>query len=91
MKTFTQNIFVEIEELDWKEFEIQVVVSIENDSIGYFEAWGHKFYDKKEDYLGSIQEFTVIGRASLEELKNIEQYVLNNEENILDKMRDWAY
>lgn len=85
MKSYTNNLYIEINN---KEFEIEITASIENDSLGSLEIWGHKTYDCQPDYLGQIEKFTVLGRATREELLQIEKYIYDNESDLIEELSD---
>ena len=85
MKSYTNNLYIEVED---REYEIEVTASIENNSIGNFEAWGHKMHDDQPDFLGQIEGFKVLSKATEEELKAIESYIHDNESNLIEQLSD---
>lgn len=85
MTSYTSNLYIEVED---REYEIEVTASIENDSIGKYEYWGSICYDNQPDYLGQIEEFKVLGKATEEELKAIQSYIYDNESNLIEQLSD---
>jgi len=85
MKSYTNNVYIEIDD---KEFEIEITVSIENDSIGKHEFQGHVGYDKQEDYLGQIIGWQVQGEVTAEDQRHIEKYIYDNEGELIEGLSD---
>ncbi|MDA7495649.1 hypothetical protein OAL45_00700 [bacterium] len=84
----TLPIEIELNNGDYKEFEVEFSASIENDSIGHYEYHGQKCFDKKPDYLGVIEDWDDFSLASEEEKHLLQNYIDLNEDSIIESMND---
>jgi len=73
---------------DEREFDISFTSHWTNDGIGAYECQGYRGFDKGVDYFEQIDDWTAETEVTDLENKEIQEYIDDNERNILNEMAE---
>jgi hypothetical protein len=71
-----------------EEIEVEVDWTMENDGIGPYEYWGHKCFDKGENYLAIENVYPVFTDQSQELQDAITRYIDDNFKTIIKDLTE---